>query len=161
MLGLPIWQRITFGCTARNVACVQRSTPANCRVRPGRTATWIASIATAVGSRPNINAPCAATLGSPCSPTRQRRPRQAMTPRFSRDLRHRISPRASTRCCNVEIEQPASSTRSRSTARRSSCRSSFGRLREDGTALDRSRRTAGPPHRPAAPDKRRRIRPLS
>ena len=135
--------------------------PSYCREGPVRTVTRIASIPTVIGSRPSINAACAATLGTRCSPTSHSRPRKAMTPRRSRDLRHRISPRASTRCCNVEIEQHASSSQSRSAARRSSRRSSIKGLRQDGSSLDRSRRTAGSPDRPAAPDKRRRIRPLS
>ena len=135
--------------------------PNYCRDRRRRTGTRITSIATVIGSRPSINAACAAILGSYCSPTSHSMPRQALTPRCGGDLRHRISPRASTRCCNAEIEAPASSARSRSAARRPSRRSSIGRIREDGPPLDRTRRTASLPRRPAAPCKRRRIGPLS
>ena len=84
-----------------------------------------------------------------------------MTPRCNRDLCPRISSRASRRCCNGQIEQPASSTRSQSAARHPNRRSSVGRLRQDGSSVDRSRRTASLPRRPAAPYKRKRIRPLS
>src|SRR5262249_53528672 len=40
-----------------------------CRERPGRTVIRIASIPTVIDSRPSINAPRGATLGTRCSPT--------------------------------------------------------------------------------------------